>query len=83
MNRKAKIDFLASVANSENDLNSLWIKTSIPLPTWYWQQFETEHELLQDLRKGGREVDIIWEKGRPHKIDYNTNTNQPKWFPYE
>lgn len=84
MNRKEKIEFLNGIRAGKGAVKDWFIKSSSPLPSWYWQQFETREELLSDLKKSnGENIIVIWWDGRPYLYDFNLKRGKPQWFTYE
>lgn len=81
MNRKEKIALLKRLRDGKESISDMLIKNSPPLPSWYWQDFETPEELLNDLKKTmGEKVTVIWKEGKPYCIDMNERSKKFKWF---
>lgn len=81
MTRKEKIELLNGIKTGKADITHLIIKNSAPLPSWYWQDFETTEELINDLKKQrGANIVLLWHDGKPYVIDNNPKRKQPKWF---
>ena len=84
MNRDEKIKLLNGLKSGEKDLKRFVIENEFPLPSWYWQQFETKEELLADQKKErGEKIIIVWHEGKPYLINNNPKPNKPLWFNYE
>jgi len=84
MKRKEKIILLRRFQSGEKDIREFIIENSNPLPSWYWQQYETKEELLTDLKKTyGEKVAVVWDQGKPFLINTNPKTKTPKWFNHE
>lgn len=81
MNRREKINFLNRVKEGKENVSDILIQNSLPLPSWYWQDFETPEELLADLKKSiGDKISVIWKDGKPYCIDLNKRQKKINWF---
>jgi len=84
MNRKEKINYLKRLREGKENISDLLIKNSLPLPSWYWQQFDIPEDLINDLKNTrGEKISVIWKDGKPYCIDLNKRVKKFNWFENE
>ena len=79
MTRESKISLIKAIKSGRTRIKEIQIQGAVCPPTWLLNQFETEDELYQNLKKTwGDTVRVIYDKGEifivpPKKI-------KSKWF---
>lgn len=84
MTRNKKIEFLKDIKAGKIDIKELILENSLPLPSWYWIQFDTPEQLLADIKKEmGESCLLRWHEGKPYVINKNKVSKSFNWFNYE